>query len=223
MKTLRKHLNSQKKSGEKSSSEILNPAEENVAKTKSKPGFFLQTYSNHEFYPKEGRISTIAIEDIAHALSHICRYNGHCRKFYSVAEHSVLVSRIVRAMWPDDIQAIWAALLHDATEAYVGDVTTPLKVTMPKFIELEDKIALDIANTFKVQWDKRTVERVKIADMRALSTEARKLFRDVSHWSSIQAFEPKPELLEKNFPVTPKAAKALFLKEFKRIKREMKK
>lgn len=190
---------------------------------KSKSSFFLQTYSGHAFYPKDGHISEIAIEDIAHALAHICRYNGHCRKFYSVAEHSVLVSRIVRAMWPDDLQAVWAGLLHDATEAYVGDITTPLKVTMPKFIELEDKIGLDIAATFKVQWNKRTVERVKIADMRALSTEARKLFKDVTHWSSIQSFEPNPELLEKNFPVTSKTAKTLFMKEFNRIKKELKK
>lgn len=192
-----------------------------MKKTKPKSGFFLQTHAGHAFYPKEGVVTEIEIEDIAHALSHICRYNGHCRKFYSVAEHSVLVSRIIRKMWPDDLEAIWAGLLHDATEAYVGDVTTPLKVTMPKFMELEDSIAAQIAKTFKVKWTKRTVERVKVADMTALSTEARKLFPDVSKWNAIHDFEPTPELLESSFPIRSEAAKKLFLKEFKRIKKEV--
>ncbi len=189
-------------------------------KTKAKPGFFLQTRSGHAFYPKEGKISAIVIEDIAHALSNLCRYNGHCRKFYSVAEHSVLVSRIIRKMWPDDHEAIWAGLLHDATEAYVGDVTTPLKVTMPRFMELEDSIAVAIADKFKVKWDKRTGDRVKVADMTALSTEARKLFPDVSKWSAIGSYEPTPELIEKGFPLSPEAAKKLFIKEFKKIQKE---
>lgn len=187
---------------------------------KQKTGFFLQTKTGQQFFPKEGVISAIELEDIAHALSHICRYNGHCRKFYSVAEHSVLVSRIIRQMWPDDVEAIWAGLLHDATEAYVGDVTTPLKVTMPKFIELEHKIESEIAKEFGIKWDKRTVERVKIADMRALSTEARKLFPDVSKWNAIHDFEPAPELLDSRFPVPPATAKLAFIREFRRISKE---
>lgn len=187
---------------------------------KSSSGFFLQTRSGHAFYPKEGKITTIVIDDIAHALSNICRFNGHCRNFYSVAEHSVLVSKIVRLMWPDDFDAIWAGLLHDATEAYVGDVTTPLKVTMPKFMELEDKIGHDIAKTFKIKWDKRTVERVKTADMIALSTEAHELFPDVSQWGSIKSYEPIPALLEPRFPMDSVSAKAIFTREFKKCKKE---
>lgn len=194
-----------------------------MARKKAKQGFFLQTYSGHAFYPKEGKISKIEIDDVAHALSNICRYNGHCRKFYSVAEHSVLVSRIIRAMWPEDLEAIWAGLLHDATEAYVGDVTTPLKITMPQFMALEDSIALDIAKKFKIKWTKRTVERVKLADMTALSTEARNLFKDVSKWSTIKTYEPRPELLSPSFPVPPDTAASYFLEEFKRIEKELKK
>jgi 5'-deoxynucleotidase YfbR-like HD superfamily hydrolase len=184
-------------------------------------GFFLQTKSGHAFHPKEGKVSKIVIEDIAHALSHICRFNGHCRAFYSVAEHSVLVSRIIRKMWPEDVEAIWAGLLHDATEAYVGDVTTPLKVTMPKFMELEDKIGKDIAKAFKIKWDKRTVERVKTADMIALSTEALGLFKDVSRWSSIKSYEPTPDLQDPRFPLVSEPAKELFLKEFKKVQKEL--
>lgn len=187
---------------------------------KIKSGFFVQTKTGNAFYPREGVISSIEIEDVAHALSHICRYNGHCKKFYSVAEHSVLVSRIIRKMWPDDLQAIWAGLLHDATEAYVGDVTTPLKITMPQFMELEDKLTKDIAKKFGVEWDKRTVERVKVADMIALRTEAERLFANVSEWSAIRRYDYMPQLQEKNFPISSPAAKKLFLKEFKKILRE---
>ena len=180
-------------------------------------GFCVQTRLGHAFDPRVGKISEIALEDIAHALSNICRYNGHCRKFYSVAEHSVLVSRIIAKMWPDDHESILAGLMHDATEAYVGDVTTPLKVLFPKFMELEGQLAEDIAKKFKIKWSKQTSDRVKIADLTALSTEARLLFGDVSKWAAIKVYEPQNDLLESGFPMSPEAAKKLFLKEFKKI------
>lgn len=183
--------------------------------TKVNKGFCVQTKSGHAFDPKVGKLSAVEIEDIAHALSNLCRYSGHCRKFYSVAEHSVLVSRIIRKMWPEDTQAAWAGLLHDATEAYVGDVTTPLKILMPKFMEIEDNLALDIAKKFKVKWSKRTVERVKIADLIALATEARLLFEDVRHWDTIKPYESQGEMLNKKFPLSPAAAKRYFLREFR--------
>jgi len=191
-------------------------------KTKVNRGFCIQTRGGHAFDPKVGKISFVDVEDIAHALSNICRYSGHCRKFYSVAEHSVLVSRIIRAMWPDDLDAIWAGLLHDATEAYVGDVTTPLKVLLPKFMEVEDSLALDIAKKFKVRWNKRTTDRVKIADLIALSTEARLLFADVSHWDMIKLYEPRSDLLRQDFPVNPELAKKIFLGEIRRVEGELK-
>lgn len=195
----------------------------NQRKTKKKVnrGFCIQTRNGHAFDPQIGKISSIDIDDIAHALSNLCRYSGHCRKFYSVAEHSVLVSRIIRAMWPDDLNAIWAGLLHDATEAYVGDLTTPLKVMMPKFIEIEDTIALDISKKFKISWNKRTADRVKIADLIALSTEARLLFADVSHWDMIKLYSPRSDLLSSAFPVKQDSAKRMFLREIKRVQGEL--
>lgn len=197
-------------------------AEKGKKKKKVNRGFCVQTRNGNAFDPRVGKLSCVDIDDVAHALSNLCRYSGHCKKFYSVAEHSVLVSRIVRAMWPEDLNSIWAGLLHDATEAYVGDVTTPLKVLLPRFMEIEDALAIDIAKKFKIKWNKQTADRVKTADLIALSTEARLLFADVSHWNIIKQYEPRPELIRKDFPVSQTAAKTWFMREFKRVERETK-
>lgn len=82
---------------------------------------WMQTYSRVMFEPLNPYPEQVRIEDIAHALSMICRFGGHTRRFYSVAEHSVHVSRHCA---PEDAMA---GLLHDAAEAYVGDLIRPIK------------------------------------------------------------------------------------------------
>lgn len=82
---------------------------------------WMQTVSGVVFEPLQPQLDRIHIEDIAHGLSMICRFGGHSREFYSVAEHSVYVSL---ACDPADAMA---GLLHDAAEAYVGDMIRPLK------------------------------------------------------------------------------------------------
>ena len=84
-------------------------------------GDWIQTMSGVIFYPLDPRPEEIRIEDIAHALSHQCRFAGHCREFYSVAEHSVRVSREL----PQEFM-LWG-LLHDASEAYLVDLPRPIK------------------------------------------------------------------------------------------------
>lgn len=95
---------------------------------------WMQTHSGRAFYPLQPAPSEVDIDDIAHALGMVCRYAGHCRRFYSVAEHSVLLSHTV-----DPEHARWA-LLHDASEAYMGDMVRPLKYEMPKFQAAEDHL-----------------------------------------------------------------------------------
>lgn len=84
-------------------------------------GDWIQTYTGVHFYPLDPRPEDFRIEDIAHALSNLCRYTGHVSRFYSVAEHSVHVSRLCPPGWE------LAGLLHDAAEAYINDLSRPLK------------------------------------------------------------------------------------------------
>ena len=89
------------------------------------------------------------IEDIAHALSLQCRFNGHCSDFYSVAEHSLRVSRLVE--WLGNTRdVVMTALLHDAAEAYIGDIVSPLKKELPDFTSIERVVESAIAERFSL-------------------------------------------------------------------------
>lgn len=88
-------------------------------------GPFLQTYTGKHFHPFDPRPEEIDIEDIAHALSHECRWGGHTTRFYSVAWHSVMVARALEYRGP---LASLRGLLHDASEAYLRDIPRPLKL-----------------------------------------------------------------------------------------------
>lgn len=87
---------------------------------------WLQTFSGGQFWPLDPRPEHVRLADIAHALSMQCRYLGHTKRFYSVAEHCVLMTRAVLRDTGDEELAL-NALLHDAAEAYLGDVPRPLK------------------------------------------------------------------------------------------------
>lgn len=82
---------------------------------------WIQTFTGKKFPLDKPDPALIDIEGIAHALSLLCRFNGHCTRFCSVAEHSVHVAREI------DLDLAMEGLLHDAAEAYLGDVHSPLK------------------------------------------------------------------------------------------------
>lgn len=127
---------------------------------------WIQTCSGEQFYPFEPFRNEFRIEDIAHALGNICRFGGHTREFYSVAQHSVLVSENVR---PE--HARWG-LLHDAAEAFFGDMPTPIKTLMPDYLAAERRTGLQIADAFGIHVDAAAFRAVKAADSLILWDEA---------------------------------------------------
>jgi 5'-deoxynucleotidase YfbR-like HD superfamily hydrolase len=106
----------------------------------------------------------ITLVDIAHALSNICRWNGHTMKFYSVAEHCIFVQNLVESR-EDKI----AAMLHDASEAYIADVSRPVKHRLKNYFEIEDDLMMVIAKKFGFQYPLSA--EVKKADEYSLNWE----------------------------------------------------
>ncbi|MEK6898088.1 MAG: YfbR-like 5'-deoxynucleotidase [Nanoarchaeota archaeon] len=171
-------------------------------------GNWAQTYTGKQFWPLDPKEDEVNITDIAHALSMQCRFNGHCNNFYSVAQHSVLVSRIVKSK-----QAL-AALLHDAAEAYTGDLVSPLKKNLPEeFKKIEEEIEQAIFKHFNIS--EIDYNEIKKADKRTLITEMRDLMgKPPAKWDEEGVFEPLPE---KIIPLMPNEAKRLFLERFKEL------
>ncbi len=135
----------------------------------------IQTYTGKLFNPLAGEnedCGPIELMDIAHALSHLCRFNGHTKRFYSVGEHSLHVSALLEHHGPS-IQA-WG-LLHDAAEAYLGDMVRPIKKHMPDFQAIEDRLLQRIAKRFDLVWPIPDV--VFDADDILLATEFRDLMQ----------------------------------------------
>jgi hypothetical protein len=106
------------------------------------PKDWIQTFTGRQFWPLDPRPEDVCIEDIAHALSMKCRYSGHSKIFYSVAEHSVHVSHYL----PDGLK-LWG-LLHDSGEAYLPDVPRPIKPFLTGFKGMEDAIMLAVCERY---------------------------------------------------------------------------
>lgn len=114
----------------------------------NRQGTWMQTVSGKVFWPIDPRPEELDINDIAHALGMMCRYGGHCNRFYSVAEHSVLMASYAEANLGTEIAQI--ALMHDATEAYLSDVIRPVKAHLPNYREIEERLWLCIAERFSL-------------------------------------------------------------------------
>ena len=108
---------------------------------------YITTYTGILFYPTDPDPEGIRIEDIAHALSFLCRGNGHVSTFWSVAEHCILCAREAAARdLPDRL--VLACLLHDAGECYLSDVPRPFKQDLPGYKELEERLLSMIYTRF---------------------------------------------------------------------------
>lgn len=109
----------------------------------------MTTFTGRHFDPMQIRTEDICIEDIAHALSLMCRGGGHLKYFYSVAQHSLNCAAEAKARgWSERLQL--ACLLHDASEAYLSDIIRPVKANLTGYLEIENRIMGKILEKFNL-------------------------------------------------------------------------
>jgi hypothetical protein len=167
--------------------DIVNMAGDVLRTIPARQGDWMQTFTGRQFWPLDPRPEEIDPLDVAHSLGYQCRYGGHTKRFYSVAEHCILMSLWVqewchnaeaegRAPIADEVIRITAlaALLHDATEAYVVDVPRPLKRHLEGYFEIEQRVAVSVALRFGLpSWELPSI--VHEADNRILMDERAQL------------------------------------------------
>lgn len=183
----------------------------------------MMTYTGVLVDPFSINIDDIRIEDIAHSLSMKCRFNGHVSRFYSVAEHCVYVSLLAR-----DPKV---GLLHDASECFLSDIITPIKIKFPDYKELESSVDDVIFKKFYVEYYEKS--SYKEADTFLFFLEAQALTRHryknlPKQPSRIRSFclrnklvkpKNKTEFIQACLrnPLSPKKAKKLFLLHFNNL------
>jgi uncharacterized protein len=169
---------------------------------------WIQTYTGKKFYPLEPRIADVCIEDIAHSLSMLCRFTGHCRSFYSVAEHSIRVSRLC-----SPANQLYG-LLHDQTEYVLNDVSSPLKRSgyFEDYRRIEKRLHVVMCQKFGLPEEEPA--EVKEADLQMLATEARDLLAGGAHPDFHLNYEAHHEIIQ---PLAPGQAEELFLARYREL------
>jgi 5'-deoxynucleotidase YfbR-like HD superfamily hydrolase len=153
------------------------------------PGPYLQTVSGRRVNPFDPDPAQLDAGDIARALANQCRFGGHSRVFYSVAQHSVIVSQLVEQRG-GDTEDSFAALMHDAAEAYLGDMPHPLKHRSPlgaAFRAAEARLEQALRERFRIRPD---VPEIKRADRALLATERRAFSAETWHWPELEGVDP---------------------------------
>jgi hypothetical protein len=168
-------------------------------------GDWIQTYTGRKFWTIDPRPEEIFIEDIAHALAMLCRYNGHCEEFYTVAEHSVLIARKLPLKFK-----LWG-LLHDASEAYIADINRPTKPYLANYKEIEARLMSCVCKRFNLP--QQEPPEVKAADNAILWDEHQQNMKQPPEPWRLQG-----EALGVQLQYwTPKRAKIEFLDEYEMI------
>ena len=162
-------------------------------------GDWMQTVSGQKFWPIDPKPEEIHLEDIAHALSMMCRFNGHCKWFYSIAEHSVYVCDLLKPKHKK-----WG-LLHDAPEAFISDIVKPAKPYIKGYKPVEDRLMAATCDRFGLIH--KEPKEVKRADMAILADEAEQVMgKRPDDWNL-----PCPPSGTVIMGLTPSKAKQLFL------------
>ena len=173
---------------------------------------FIITFSKQKFSPLRAKAEEIDIIDIAHALSLMCRANGHIKHFYSVAQHCLNCSREAEARGlSEEIQL--ACLLHDASEAYISDITRPVKRSLPQYLEFEEVLQNQIFDKFRLaQLTEEDFSLVKEIDDCLLYYELLELMNE-EIFEEQPEIQSEPDLMQQDFF----AVKEAFLAEYDRL------
>lgn len=172
----------------------------------------IMTYSGVVFRPLEPESGLILIEDVAHATANSCRFTGHVKAFYSVAQHSVHVSDLLRAYFTPEL-ALWG-LLHDASEAYLSDLARPIKKQEglgDVYLACENLLMRAVCERFDLEWPMPA--EVKWADDVLLRAEQRDLMPG-KDYPIDEANKFWPGAIESWLP---EKAKELFLERFEAL------
>jgi hypothetical protein len=178
------------------------------------PGPYIQTVSGRRVNPFAPSPDDIDLDDIAVALSNQCRFGGHTRRYYSVAQHACIVSDQVLASGGDAHMALWA-LLHDASEAYLIDLPHPLKHRSELgrlYREAEEGLEAVIRERFGLEGPAPAL--VKAIDRSVLASERAALTMVAWHWPELEGVEP---LAIEIAPWAPEVAAAAFLERYARL------
>lgn len=206
-------------------------------------GGWIETFTGRQFFPLEPDFEQVDIRDIAHALSMKCRYTGHVREFYSVAQHSVLMewnAKLAPAIPPPSVPITntreeraclsrmrlefaqrresertilrkWL-LLHDSAEAYLPDVSRPVKQRLAGFKEIEERVLEAVAKKFNLPLP--MPPEVKVLDTEALATERRDFMTNCGRPWICDGQKPWSERIKS---WSPKKAERKFLQAFNRL------
>ena len=171
------------------------------------------TQSGRMFHFENPHPASIVIEDIAHSLSQICRFTGHTRGHYSVAEHCIRVSWMAEKKYGR--QFAREGLLHDAAEAYVNDLNGPLKrLVGDAYIHLEEVAEVALGKKFNFQVPKSP--EVKDCDGVLYLTERRDLFPPYN--LPFTSYPGKQALDDPIIPMSAELSRLLFLYRFEEVK-----
>lgn len=177
---------------------------------------WILTYTGKQFYHLRPTAEMVCIEDIAHALSNIGRWTGHTKYFYSVAQHSWYCSHIVPPKFALE------ALMHDASEAYLGDMNRPLKhctAAGPAYREIEAEVEKVIFEKFGLSYP--LSPQVKVADNLMLYTERAQLMNTANVSYEFEKWGvPETQANIRIERWTPKRAERMFLRRFNELNRE---
>lgn len=174
---------------------------------------WFQTYTGHAFPLFDFKPADFIIEDIAHSLANLCRYNGHCKWHFSVAQHSIYVMECLKkVLHVESKKLLLTGLLHDAAESYTNDIVRPVKrhPIMRPYVDWQNHIDRGLAEQFDIPYPFPTV--IKRADNILLVTEKEQITHQPSPrpWTLVE--EPWFELEIEQW--SPEVAKERFLAAF---------